>query len=210
LAQKEKLNLREKLSRDLHDELASTLGSISIYAETLKKITEPQQAELKKLPIKIAGLTHSALQSVSEIIWMTSPRNDSLQSVISQSSNYMMELLNDNNINYRPSVEIPDEPIVLHEQIRNNLFLILKEGLHNIIRHSKSKNVEFHARFASGKCTISLKDDGVGMADSMQVKSGWHGNGLINIRKRAQESGIELSIHSGEGTGTEIVMQFKI
>jgi two-component sensor histidine kinase len=209
LADKEKLDLREKLSRDLHDELASTLGSISIYAETLKGMKE-SSSESGKLPVKIAGLTQSALQSVSEIIWMTSPRNDSLQSLISKTSNYMLEILTDNKINFRSSIEIQDEPVTLPEQVRNDIYLILKEGLHNIIRHAGAGTVEFNARQTSTICSISLKDDGTGIAPSTEVKKGSHGNGLVNMRRRALESGIEFNIISGEGTGTEIVLHFKI
>jgi hypothetical protein len=210
LAQKEKLDLREKLSRDLHDDLASTLGSISIYAETLKGINVISQPEIKKLPVKIAELTQTALQSISDIIWMTSPRNDSLQSLISKTSNYMLELLTDNKINFRSDIEIPGMPIQLKENIRNDAFLILKEGLNNIIRHSGAKNVEFVARIHTSFCTIRLKDDGIGLDDSGQVKKGSHGNGLVNMRRRAQEAGIEFEIHSHTGEGTEIVMKFRI
>jgi signal transduction histidine kinase len=212
LAQKEKMELREKLSRDLHDDLASTLGSISIYAETLKGISErlQAQADLKKLPVKIAGLTQSALQSISDIIWMTSPRNDSLQSLISKTSNYMLEILTDNNINFHSTIEIPDDPVILQEKIRNDAFLILKEGLHNIIRHAGAGSVGFFALLKESRCTISLKDDGVGIDDSQQVKKGSHGNGLVNMRRRAQESGIDFTIHSSINGGTEIIISFKI
>ncbi len=191
LAQKEKLDLREKLSRDLHDDLASTLGSISIYAETLKGMKEPSQSDFRKLSNKVAELTQSSLQSISDIIWMTSPRNDSLQSLISKTGNYLQDVLTDNKINYLADVDVPDEPIILEEKIRNDAFLIMKEGLHNIIRHSGAGNVEFRAAVRENLCEISLKDDGVGFSDTLQVKTGSHGNGLVNMHRRAQESGIE-------------------
>ena len=210
MAQKEKLDLREKLSRDLHDDLASTLGSISIYAETLKNMNEPSPSDFKKLSVKIAGLTQTALQSISDIIWMTSPRNDSLQSLISKTSNYMLEILTDNNINFTAALEIPDNPIILQEKMRNDAFLILKEGLHNIIRHSGAGNVMFTAELRENTCTISLKDDGVGITGFTQNRKGSHGNGLVNMRRRAQESGISFNIKSADGAGTEIIMYFKI
>lgn len=122
----------------------------------------------------------------------------------------MLEIITDNNINFTSSVDIPDEPVILQEQVRNDLFLILKEGLHNIIRHSKAKNVAFTANFKDNLCSISLKDDGIGMADSLPVKKGLHGNGLVNMRRRAEESGIEFKIHTFEGAGTEIFMHLKI
>ncbi|KAF0129231.1 MAG: PDK repeat-containing protein [Bacteroidetes bacterium] len=210
LAQKEKLELREKLSRDLHDDLASTLGSISIYAETLKGMNEISQPNIKKLPVKIAELSQTAMQSISDIIWMTSPRNDSLQSLISKTSNYMLELLTDNKINFRSRLEIPEIPIHLKENIRNDAFLILKEGLHNIIRHSEAGNVDFFAEINEDFCVIRLKDDGKGLADIGQVMKGSYGNGLVNMHRRAQEAGIEFKIHSREGEGTEIAMKFRI
>ena len=210
LAQKENLELREKLSRDLHDDLASTLGSISLYAETLKGLSESSQQDYKKLPVKIAGLAQSALQSISDIIWMTSPRNDSLQNLVSKTSNYMFEILSDNKINFQSGTDIADAPVILREKIRNDAFLILKEGLHNIIRHSGAKNVEFSAVLKDGTCTIALKDDGIGIDESRKGGRESHGNGLINMRKRALESGIEFSIHSGPGKGTTIVLRFQI
>ena len=210
LAQKEKLELREKLSRDLHDDLASTLGSISIYAETLSEMSGRAQPELSRIPMKIAGLTKSALQAISDIIWMTSPRNDSLQSLVSKTRNYMLEILSDNKIRFRSTVEIPAEPIILVEKLRNDAFLILKEGLHNILRHSGAGSVEFIARLEDNQFTVRLKDDGVGFADSGRAGQSAHGNGLLNMRKRAQESSIGLEISSTPGSGTEIIMKFKI
>jgi len=210
LAQKEKQELREKLSRDLHDDLASTLGSISIYAETLNGMNEPERHDFKKLSAKIAALNQSALQSISDIIWMTSPRNDTLQSLVSKTNNYMFETLNDNNINFSSTLDIPDTPILLKEKIRNDSFLIMKEGLHNIIRHSGAKNVAYKAELINNNCTISLKDDGVGMHSNCTIKKGSHGNGLVNMRRRAQESGIDIAIISNGVTGVEIELRFKI
>src|SRR5665647_1741425 len=97
---KQRLKLREKISRDLHDDLASTLGSISIYADTLKRIEDPVQSDFKRLSQKIAELTQSALQSITDIIWMTSPRNDSLQGLLAKVNSHLYETLTDNGIQY--------------------------------------------------------------------------------------------------------------
>jgi len=209
VVQKEKLELREKLSRDLHDDLASTLGSISLYAETLKGLNEPTKSDFKKLSVKIAGLTQAALQSISDIIWMTSPRNDSLQSLISKTSNYMLEFLTDNKIKFSSVIEIPDDPVILTEKIRNDAFLILKEGLHNIIRHSQASNVSFKASIKDRVCQITLKDDGIGIDNTAKIR-GSHGNGLVNMKRRAIESKIEFEILSCRNAGTEIILHFKI
>lgn len=211
----EKQELREKLSRDLHDDLASTLGSISIYAGTLNRMSDNSSPETKKLSLKISSLTRSALQSISEVIWMTSPRNDTLQSLISKTSSYMLELLTDNKIGFVPEIDIPDQPVILPEKVRNDTFLILKEALNNSIRHSGADTIFFSAKVRQKVCTISLKDNGHGFLDDS--KKDFHGNGLLNMRKRAEESGIVFSQRSAvggrqsvEGSGVEIILEFKI
>jgi signal transduction histidine kinase len=212
LARKEKLELREKLSRDLHDDLASTLGSISIYANTLSSNSDASAGDFRRLSGKVAALTQSALQSISDIIWMTSPRNDSLQSLIAKTGNYMFEILTDNQIGFENVVEIPEEPIILKENIRNEAFLILKEALHNVIRHASASHVVFSASISERECQVSLTDDGVGidMEARTEKKYDLQGNGLENMRRRARESGIDLAIDSGRNSGTRITLTFRI
>jgi len=207
---KQRLKLREKISRDLHDDLASTLGSISIYADLLKRLRDPVQGEFKNLSLKIADLTQSALQSITDIIWMTSPRNDSLQSLLAKVNTLLYELLTDNGVQYNADINTPDQLIVMTDELKNDTFLILKEAAHNIIRHAKAKKVTLIAEVNDHVCTISLIDDGIGFEESHLKSAVSHGNGLINIRQRARESNIELSIHSHPGKGTFIHMAFQI
>lgn len=210
MAEKEKLELREKLSRDLHDDLASTLGSISIYADTLKAADENSPVEPKKLAGKISDLTRTSLQSISDIIWMTAPRNDSLQSLISKTTNYMLDVLTDNNIGFASDVELGETHIILSEKVRNDAFLILKEGLNNIIRHSGASQVSLYARVEKNRCVIRLQDDGCGFEETTRPARVSGGNGLPNLRRRAQESGIELVLATEINKGTLLQLKFEI
>jgi signal transduction histidine kinase len=210
LAEKEKTDLREMIARDLHDDLASTLGTISIYSDTLHALKEPAPDNVNKLSAKISDLAHHAKQSITDIIWMTSPRNDTCQGLILKSSNLLMDIMNDNDIRFEHEIHVPDAPVVLEERLRNNAFLIMKEGLHNIIRHSKASQVVFYAEIKDNRCFIHLTDNGLGF--NIDNHSGEHlpGNGLINMRKRAMESGIGLSISSKPGEGAKIELDFAI
>jgi signal transduction histidine kinase len=204
------MKLRERISRDLHDDLASTLGSISIYTDTLKRIEDPVQSDFKRLSLKIADLTQSALQSITDIIWMTSPRNDSLQGLLAKVNNYFYETLTDNGIQYHAEINAPDHTILLEDELKNDIFLILKEATHNIIRHAKANSVTFIANVNGSSCSISLMDDGVGFDENNLQKDVSHGNGLVNIRRRAEESNIDLSLVSQCSKGTFINLSFKI
>ncbi len=207
---KQRMKLRERISRDLHDDLASTLGSISIYTDTLKRIENPVQSDFKKLSLKIADLTQSALQSITDIIWMTSPRNDSLQGLLAKVNNYLYETLTDNGIQYHSEINTPDQTILLPDELKNDTFLILKESTHNIIRHSKANGVTFIADVNGSSCSVSLMDNGVGFDENNLQSDVSHGNGLINMRRRAEESKIDFSVFSQAGKGTFIHLIFKI
>jgi signal transduction histidine kinase len=207
---KQRLSLREKISRDLHDDLASTLGSIAIYADTMKRMTDPVLVEDNNLPSKIADLTQSALQSITDIIWMTSPRNDTLQGLLAKVNNLLYEVLTDIGIQYHADINTPDQMIFMQDELKNDTFLILKEAAHNIIRHSEAKNVTFIAEVNDHICTISLIDDGIGFDEHRLKLAISHGNGLLNIRQRALESKIDLAIHTHPGKGTFIHMAFQI
>ena len=207
---RQRKKLRERISRDLHDDLASTLGSISIYTDTLKRMDDPAPSEFKKLSLKIADLTQSALQSITDIIWMTSPRNDSLQGLLAKVNNLLYEILTDNGIQYQAEINAPDRSIVMPDELKNDIFLILKEATHNIIRHAKATKVTFIAEVNEHSCLVSLMDNGQGFDESSLQNLPSHGNGLINIRDRAKDSKIELHVDSYVGKGTIIHLEIKI
>jgi signal transduction histidine kinase len=141
---------------------------------------------------------------------MTSPRNDSLQSLVSKISNHLLEILTDNQISFRSEIDVPDDAIVLNERIRNDTFLILKEALHNVIKHSHAKEVFFSAVVKDSECTIRMEDNGIGMDDVSFIMQNSHGNGLLNIHRRALDSGINLQINSSRNEGTHLIIIFRI
>ncbi len=207
---RQRKKLRERISRDLHDDLASTLGSISIYTDTLKRMEDPAPSDFKKLSMKIADLTQSALQSITDIIWMTSPRNDSLQGLLAKVNNLLYEIMTDNGIQYLAEINAPDKSIVMPDELKNDIFLILKEATHNIIQHAKASKVTFIAKVNEHTCSVSLMDNGVGFDERNLHNHPSHGNGLINIRERAIDSKIELTVDSYTEKGTIIHLEIKI
>ncbi len=209
-SKREKQELREKLSRDLHDDLASTLGSISIYSNTLGNAMNLPQAELPRLSAKIAGLSQNAMQSISDIIWMTSPRNDSLQSLVTKIHVYLSEVLADNGIECQMKLAVPEKEIVLPEKIRNNLYLIVKESLHNVIKHSGAHSLVFEARATDDRYSFFIADDGQGFEWNQDIQEKIKGNGLRNMQQRAIESGLNFELQSEIGKGTQITIDFEI
>ncbi|MCX6283201.1 MAG: FG-GAP-like repeat-containing protein [Bacteroidetes bacterium] len=208
----EKQEVRENISRDLHDDLASTLGSISIYSETLIKGRQGDHVEAQgeEIESKIAELTHNALQSITDIIWMTSPRNDSVISLLSKIRNYYFDLFNDNHIRFSAEIETPEKDFEMKDPLRQNVFLILKETAANIIRHSGADLVTLRVLCSDGFCRITVEDNGNGFNPDDLPEDIRGGNGLINMRRRAIESGILLNIQSKVGSGSSVSLSFKM
>jgi signal transduction histidine kinase len=210
LAEREKRDLRERLSRDLHDDLASTLGSISIYAGTLQN-TGTLTAEVRhRLTLKITELTRSALQSITDIIWMTAPRNDTMTGLFTKINALMSDILEEKGIGFDFQAQPEEGTTYLPDRIRNNLFLILKEALHNIVRHSGAGMVQLTVEKKPGGWQVYLSDNGVGFDSEEANGRVLRGHGLGNMRRRAEESGIRFEITSSKGHGTSVALFFKI
>ena len=87
---------------------------------------------------------------------------------------------------------------------RKNLFLIIKEAFHNIIKHSGATQVDINMfPLNSDRFFISVIDNGRGF--SMQtVDSGF---GLTSIRERSAMLNAKIVIDSAEGSGTRVILE---
>jgi signal transduction histidine kinase len=208
ITENEKLHLREKIARDLHDDLASTLGTISIYADSLNAAKAPSKEYIEKLSEKISDLTHFAKQSITDIIWMTSPRNDSLQGLVVKIGSLMAETFHEADIKFTQEIQMEELPVFLKEGVRNNLFLILKEAMNNILKHSMATKAFFSVKKIDHRTSVTLTDNGKGFDNQYTEDKPIHGNGIINMHRRAAESSITFVIKSGTQKGTSIQMTF--
>lgn len=211
ITENEKRTLREKIARDLHDDLASTLSTISIYSDTLKMASlSNQENSIQNLTEKISDLTHNAKQSITDIIWMTSPRNDTLQNLFVKITGMMADTFQEAGINFVNNVTTTDVVITLDESVKNNLFLILKEGMNNILKHSKSTDVAFLVKMENNACLVELTDNGIGIGNPQAERVSLKGHGITNMYRRAAESGIEFEIRNGAINGTTLRLMFSI
>ena len=101
----------------------------------------------------------------------------------------------------------PVEPdLKLDANIRRNVYLIFKESVNNIIRHSNAAAVKIDFRLMDKELVLQIGDDGNGFDPTQE----YDGNGLLNIKKRAEDCGGRLEIDSAEGAGTKIVLRLKL
>jgi len=189
---------RNRIAQDLHDNVGATLSSISYFAQAIKEESPP---EARSVVHKFLGLiTESAgeaQEAISDIIWSIDPANDRWDKVLAKVRRYASDVLESRAITYR--IDLPDRlPGRLDMERRRNLWLILKELLNNLVRHSNCTRAEIKLDAHNGHLHLTVADNGGGF--DPDAKTG--GNGLRNIRQRASALQGKLSLESTPGEGT--------
>jgi signal transduction histidine kinase len=145
---------------------------------------------------EIADGSRQLVDSMSDIVWIINPKRDQLRDLVQRMRRFASDLLTAGGIEF--TFQGPDERHVKVEtDIRRHLFLIFKESINNVVRHSSCTKAEIRFVVDEGYFSLTVKDNGAGF-DPIYLDEG---NGLINMRERASILNGELTIDSSnEGT----------
>lgn len=197
---------RLRISKDMHDDVGASLTRISILSEILK--TQQNNPEKSRETIDdISEIAGSVVDELSEIIWAMNPRNDFLDSFSSYVRSYASAYFESTDTSIRFVFPDQIENLPMTAEIRRNLFLTIKEALHNISKHARARNVLMKIAVAGKKISIEIKDDGIGFNPD---NSSNLGNGLSNMERRVLECGGQIKIFSSENNGTSISLSMDL
>lgn len=194
--------IRNTIARDLHDDIGSTLSSINIISQLALKDANGSATHFQR----IAQHSTSMMESMSDIVWSINPNNDSLEQVISKMKEFTSEILEPLDVSYSFSGEENLYAVTLNPAFRKNLFLIFKEAINNAAKYSAANNITIHFRKKDTTLFLTITDNGKGF-DQGNASSG---NGLRNMKARAQNINGDLSITSSPKLGTEVVLSLPI
>lgn len=190
---------RNRISRDMHDDLGSGLTKIAILTEVIK--TQQQSNEHIE---KISETARGLVDNLDEMVWALNPKNDSLDKLAAYIAAYAHQFLDSTGINC--TVELPDEiiPLPVSEEKRRNIFMVVKEFLNNTVKHSDAANLFIALQQQNNAFTFILKDDGKGFDVSAADPLG---NGVKNMQQRITDAGGQATLVSG-AEGTAIYIHF--
>lgn len=194
--------IRNRISHDLHDDIGSTLGSISIYSEVAK------HSDAAKQPIvldKIGEASREMIEKLNDIVWSINPENDSLDKLESRMRGYASMVLQPKGIQCNVTSEGATQDLAMDMDQRRNMFLIFKEAVYNAAKYAQCQSVDISLSYFGGKLSMSIMDDGVGFDPDRNVA--YNGNGLKSMRERALAIKAELLIESSPGAGTKISLR---
>jgi ligand-binding sensor domain-containing protein/two-component sensor histidine kinase len=204
--------VRDRIARDLHDEIGSTLQSISMYSVVAGNVVAEKAPEAKEMLSQISESTSMMMEALSDIVWTINTRNDRFDNMVNRMRAFAVEALEPRNCKVHFSTTANLASYNLGMEQRKNLFLIFKESINNAARHGECKNVWVDCSIRHNKLFMRITDDGKGFAGISRngTSKAAGGNGLINIRQRAGELKGKLHIQSEEGKGTVVELEFQL
>ena len=192
--------MRNTIARDLHDDIGSTISSINI----LSKVALQQHAQ-GDIPMgssiqKIKDRSESIMESMSDIVWAINPHHDTIEQMIFRMKEFAAEILEPLNIKYSFKEEGHFLMAKLDVEKRKDFYLLFKEAVNNAAKYSGCRTVFINLKQEPRLLHLYIEDDGKGF-DVNELKTG---NGLVNMRRRADSMKGSFRIDSAVGRGTKI------
>ncbi|WP_336518310.1 sensor histidine kinase [Pollutibacter soli] len=204
-------DIRNKIAQDLHDNVGSTLSSISVYSQVAKIYKQQQkQDQLQDTLEKISSTSSEMISEMNDIVWAINPRNDNMETILQRMDSFARPLLVTKDIFFHFDFDPDVKHLNLEMTKRKNFYLIFKEAINNILKYSEAQNVWVEVRH-DRDLELTVKDDGKGMDLNRPTQANpMSGNGLQNMYRRAAEMKGVCMIDSGPGQGMTIKLRFSI
>ncbi len=195
--------MRLRIARDLHDDIGSRLSGLALISDMVgggENLTSRQSAHLGR----IGRGTREVIDSLRDIVWFVHPDNEHPGGLVSRMRETADELLNGIDWSFELEGKTPFANLDLAK--RRHLYLVFKEALHNIARHSGASVVAIRLERRGGVLTMRVADNGRGF-DQAQTTSGY---GLRNIERRVEMVGGSVQVSSTPGAGTRLTVEVRI
>ncbi len=197
--------LRRRIASDLHDDIGSNLGSISLIARTARK-------DLVRLngPVEVAddlgeveSIARESSLAMRDIVWLLERREDSIGDLVKRMRETAGRLLRE--IDYTIECESTKLAAKLSLDAKRHLFLFYKEAIHNILKHSRSSRVSIRLWDEQDRLALEISDNGIGLPNDPHQRPA----SVQKLTDRARVLEGVLNVRSAKGEGTQIRLTIK-
>ena len=188
----EQVNEQHRISQEMQKGIGSELASLLSLSQAGDPTTITRMQET----------TEQLIRRTNEIAWMLDHEENDLRSLIANIRLHATQLLEQANIDLRLDIDDDIPEMAVTQAFRRDVYLIVKEAVHNAVRHSGASVVEISIHFDAGEMTIVVRDNGKGI-----YKAGGNhwGNGMKNMQRRVEQIDGRMEITAGAGTAITIV-----
>ncbi|HVU58651.1 MAG TPA: sensor histidine kinase [Puia sp.] len=198
--------MRNRIARDLHDDVGSTLTSINIMSKVALQTPGPQEEAQQAVFQKIKDRTSAIIEKMDDIVWTIHPQNDTMERLLFRMKEFAAEILEPSGINYDFDEKGDLASLKLDVQKRKDLYLLFKEAINNAAKYSECRNLRIRLWREKDSLQMEIVDDGRGFVEA-DVREG---HGLGSMRERAASMVAKIHIKSAIGEGTHIALDMPI
>ncbi len=197
---------RSRIAQDMHDDLGARITRIGLLTELVRR-KAPAGEEMDRVSHRIEEATREVVQTLDEIVWAVNPKNDTLDRLAAFIAQYAEDYFDITPIRCRFDMPTDLPAVPLSAELRHSLFLVVKESLNNIVKHSEASEVKITLSFKQSRLEILIEDNGKGFALEETDPTR---NGLMNMKKRIEDGGGKLDMESEKGKGTRLRLGIKL
>jgi signal transduction histidine kinase/ligand-binding sensor domain-containing protein len=197
---------RERISRELHDNVGSQLTYIISKLETTRqKTAADSEKDIDGSLENIGSFARNTMQQLRESIWAMNKDSFTLSEFEMKLRDYIGKYLDpEAGVAWQITIENKNEA-KLSPALVVNLFRIIQEAVNNTIKHAHATEINIRISSAPKSLSVSIADNGIGIPVSDNSVATGH-YGFQNMKKRAAEMKGDITIQSNEGQGTQIIL----
>jgi ligand-binding sensor domain-containing protein len=198
------LEMRNRISQDLHDEIGASMSGINLISQmAAEKLEHNKTEEASAYLFKIKNYTQDIIEKLSDMVWIFNPQNDSIEKLLLRLKSFSIPIALSKNIQIHFVTGKESEITNLSIGQRKAIYLISKEAFNNSFKYAGCSNIYYNLSAHASKWRLRIQDDGKGFSLSSAVE----GNGIRNMRARAEEVKAVIKIDAAPGKGTTIELE---
>jgi signal transduction histidine kinase/ligand-binding sensor domain-containing protein len=184
--------LRTRIATDLHDDIGASLTQISILSELARRGSTSQ------VLLDIANIARGIVSEMSDIVWAVNPRHDRFDELVHRMRRFASDVLGGADIDLNFDTEKLPAAIAVPLEARRPLYLIFKEAVNNVARHSGASETTIRLELDHHQLIMTVEDNGCGFDPQPR----YPGEGLASIARRMRNLGGSAVWDSRPGAGT--------
>lgn len=198
--------MRQNIANDLHDDIGSTLASISFTSQYLKKELQSKDKHLSEVVGGMYENSRTAMENLSDIVWSINPMNDKFLFIINKFRSIGNTIEQTTDIAFEFHVDEACNQLELNMQARKNIYLIVKEIINNTLKHAHAQHIDVRFQLQHQLLIITIADDGIGF----EATSSFVGNGLKSIQTRVEELNGKHTLNARPNIGVAYNIAFPL
>lgn len=198
--------VRNRISKDIHDDIGAGLTRIALISEATRMEIK-QEKDIDSRLQTLSGTAREMADSLREIVWSMNPVHDNLPSLLGFMRNYGHNFFEDLDISIHMNFPEKIDSEEVSPEFRRNLFMITKEAFNNIAKHACAEKVELSFTVQEKSFEMKISDNGKGFSISEEKQ---FSNGLMNMKKRAEEIRCTFEVASMKDKGSVITLKGKL